>query len=519
MILRKPFAFLIKYFKLIHLVLSALILYLLYKSYTISTFLGEYINAPTKLLDPEFVRETIPESLILILILLIIGYIIITVLMKYKDKPIKFYIFSILSCIFSIFVYTYVGSTFKELEINLLDVRTLKLNHDAINTALIFQLIGFIITTIRATGFNIKKFNFSDSDDSLDVGLNDNEEFEVNLEFEEGRTQRNFNKFKRNLRYVILENKLLFTILSIVLTVIIIFTISYNIFVVNKVYKENDTIVTNGFSLDFKNSYYIDDKKNKEMSYIIVDTSVNYIYNEEKKLETTAIPLVINGHKFYHDRAYKDLFIDLKRGYNNQLLSSKKEDFLLIYKVPKSFLKEKIYLNCIEDLNKKIKVKLDVKPLDSKEEVKEFKLKQNMELKDTTLKNGVLFVEDYVIDYKFKNQYNYCINKDYCKLSTEYIIPNYSDNYLKVIIKIKATFKNKGNKDINDFVTLMNNIGTVVYEINGEEKNISKINFVNPKNTKEKDVYYIEIPIDAMNASKVYLRFNIRNKIYKYYLK
>lgn len=519
MILRKPFAFLTKNFKLIHLILSALILYLLYKSYNISSFLSEYVDSPTNLLDPDFVKKTIPSYLIAILVLLILGYIIITILLKYKDRPIKFYIFSITACLFSIFVYSYVGSTFKELEINLLDVRTLKLNQDAINTALIFQLVGFIVTIIRATGFNIKKFNFSEGDDALDIGLNDNEEFEVNLEFEEGKTQRKFNKFKRNLRYIILENKLLLSIIGGILIIVITCLICYNIFVVNKVYKQNQVITTNEFSINFKNSYYIEDKEKSEMSYIIVDTSASYLYSDEKKLETAAIPLVINDHEFYYDRSYKNLFIDLNRGYNNELLKNKSEDFLLIYKVPTSFVKETMYINYVENINHKIKVKLNVQPLESEPVEKEYKLKQKMDLKDTTLKNGELFVEEYTIDYRFKNQYNYCVSKEICRLFTEYVIPNYSDNYPKSLLKIKATYSNKQNKDINNFASLMNYLGIIVYEINGEEKSLTNISFVYPKNSAEKDVYYIEVPSEIVNSNKIYLKFNIRNKTYKYYLK
>ena len=45
MILRKPYAFLIKHFRLIHLVLSILFLYLLFQTGNINGFFNDFVNA------------------------------------------------------------------------------------------------------------------------------------------------------------------------------------------------------------------------------------------------------------------------------------------------------------------------------------------------------------------------------------------------------------------------------------------------------------------------------------------
>ena len=44
MILRKPYAFLIKYFRLIHLFISLLIVYLIYKTNNMYNFFKDYIT-------------------------------------------------------------------------------------------------------------------------------------------------------------------------------------------------------------------------------------------------------------------------------------------------------------------------------------------------------------------------------------------------------------------------------------------------------------------------------------------
>ena len=45
MVLRKPYAFLIRHFKTIHLILVALMVILAYKMYQISAFLGSYVES------------------------------------------------------------------------------------------------------------------------------------------------------------------------------------------------------------------------------------------------------------------------------------------------------------------------------------------------------------------------------------------------------------------------------------------------------------------------------------------
>ena len=44
MILRKPYAFLIKNFKIIHLILSIRMIYVVYKMSNIANFISDYIN-------------------------------------------------------------------------------------------------------------------------------------------------------------------------------------------------------------------------------------------------------------------------------------------------------------------------------------------------------------------------------------------------------------------------------------------------------------------------------------------
>ena len=96
-ILRKPYAFLIKYFRLIHAVLALLMLFTIYKANTFYKFIIEYIRQSNYLklyIEPSIHSVGILIFLIIILIISIFSSIII--LMNKKKKPIGFYFISII---------------------------------------------------------------------------------------------------------------------------------------------------------------------------------------------------------------------------------------------------------------------------------------------------------------------------------------------------------------------------------------------------------------------------------------
>ena len=96
MILRKPYAFLIKKFKLIHLILTGILIYICYKSYKILSFFNTYIaSSRHDVIDGLSDNYLGPLVYIAILFVIFIS-IFIFLLMKNKDKPYKYYLASII---------------------------------------------------------------------------------------------------------------------------------------------------------------------------------------------------------------------------------------------------------------------------------------------------------------------------------------------------------------------------------------------------------------------------------------
>ena len=173
MLFRRPFAFLIKYFKIIHLILGIMIAYILLKTNEIFRFVEEYLNATPFTIGNNVVPTLFnPIMWILIITILIFTFIILGV-MNFKKKPVTFYIFNILVYSFVTFTLIYCYTNMKTLEVQLLDVRTLKLMRDFNLFALILQSLSLITVGIRATGFDIKKFDFDQDIEGLKITAED----------------------------------------------------------------------------------------------------------------------------------------------------------------------------------------------------------------------------------------------------------------------------------------------------------------------------------------------------------
>ena len=60
------------------------------------------------------------------------------------------------------------------------------------------------------------------------------------------------------------------------------------------------------------------------------------------------------------------------------------------------------------------------------------------------------------------------------------------------------------------------NVGKIKYEVSRKVKYYGNLNKINPKKAKSDNSFYIEIPKEIMEASKISLIIDVRNKSYEY---
>ena len=102
MIIKKPYAFMIKHFRLIHVILSLLMVFLISKTSSIVSFFNEYVkNGYYTLNSGSYINFYMFISIILIIVISAFVYL----LMKWKNKSRNYYwiLFCFIYSFYSIF--------------------------------------------------------------------------------------------------------------------------------------------------------------------------------------------------------------------------------------------------------------------------------------------------------------------------------------------------------------------------------------------------------------------------------
>ncbi len=490
MIVRKPFAFLIKHFKAIHLFLFSLLVYVCYKYNGIVSFLRNYISTGNGRYDAVNYINYTPIYVILgaILVMIIIYY-----LMKYKDKPKKLYLFSIIGYIAVIILFIFLFNYLQTFSSSIIEQKTLRLYRDISLMGLIFQYIIIVIMLIRGLGFDIKKFNFSKDIQELNIDLTDNEEVELVMGFDTNKTKFKIRRFFREFRYFIREN-ILFTGLSLIVIVIILWIIVANYTSKNKVYKENEY-----FGVDFNmlvNDSYLtkEDSSLKKLSVgssslLVVKFKISS--NHSDVLNPDNFILSIYGKTYSPNNKYCSSLKDIGKCYNKIKLTKQEKEYIFVYLVDDSVLDKKIYLKydygyLTNKNNSVIKVRLNPDNIDDEEKTTK-RINDTLGFNNSVIGDYKLKIEEYNISD------NYEINADITLMPT-------SNN---TIIRLKVS---EGNDLIDNYALLK-------YTISGLEYTSAM-----KKMYEDNNYSYYEVS-NITYADNIKLVLNSRHNNYEYILK
>ena len=205
MVLRRPYAFLIKHFKLIHLVMTAILGILVAQNREVYVYIKKCIADSVNKYDA---LSYINYGIYLWIFLAIILFFAIFWLLKYKNKPKNIYVFAITTYvvigIFMFVVFGFMGNLPNEV----IDQKSIRLYRDILSITLVIQYIFIAIMLIRGLGFDIKKFNFNQDMQELDIKEEDADEVEVNINVNTTDVVRAVRKQKREFGYFFKEFKI-----------------------------------------------------------------------------------------------------------------------------------------------------------------------------------------------------------------------------------------------------------------------------------------------------------------------
>ena len=342
MVFKKPYAFFIKYFRLINLILSLLLIFITYKLNLLrqvvnNIYLGKVVNYST--LKSDYIGFRM-----YLLIFIVIGILLsIILLFIRKKKPLYDYLYCVIYLIIVIIYLINVSNLFLTLDESVVEITTLKLYTD-ISFIIIVPMLYFLVKYVLIViGFNLKKFNFSKDIIELKQDEKDNEEVEVIFDKNTYKYKRRIRRWFREFKYYYLENKFLINIILCVVTgVILISTFSVNMFRSNRV-SVGRSFNAGSFNYKVGNVYetiydlnYNIIKKDKK--YVIVNVSVRNNIQESNSIDFKRIRLLYGNEYVYATNYFNKFFYDLGTPYNNDIIKyGEMYNYILVFEVPNTY--------------------------------------------------------------------------------------------------------------------------------------------------------------------------------------
>ena len=524
MILRKPYAFFIKHFKLFHIIMTLLLGYLILKVAAVNNFFNNYMQAKEIVIGKDLVDPLFSVFIYITAYLFILTSFCVLVLMIYKRKNPFYYLFQILLGIAFIVFIGVAKTTIGTMETEIVTLRTIRLVRDFLTLLMLFGTIFLILNFVRSIGFSVRKFDFEEGFDGLNINEEDNEEFELDISIDSNEYRRKLRRRLRNFKYFYRERKFIidFSILFVVL--ISIFVTSFLMGNFKKYHNEKDIFTTSQHIMEIKESYLIkDDYKDniaENSKFIILKLNIKNSYTSNRTFRVASSQIYSGKNKYYHDRDYINNFTDLGIVYDDQKLSDDAKDYLLVYKLDINDNTDDLIFK-YNDINTDKDYLVKLNPIDLKEnmQIKDYKLGETLKINDNF--NGEIIIKNYDIKSNFKVDYKFCVTDSECFNSSEYLYPSLTGRNNKALLKINGSleYKKGSISGVTNLSDLIIKFASIDYEIKDQKFSQTEgFNEVKPIGSKTPD-YYIEVNQDIMKADKIYLNFMVRGTNYRYVLK
>ena len=527
MIIKKPFAFIVQKFKLLHFLQLVPALYLIFKFYNLQYFFNKFVvNGYVTDINnaPELYYS--PLMLLACLIVIVFGFVL-TELFKKKNK--YYFPYLLMSLLyFIVFIFSLFAKGLLVNAVNSDLASSTSLIIRSLTSILFYGQIIFVpIIILLAFGFDIRSGDFSDIREEIHLDEEDSEEVEINVANDNYKIKRWFNRYLREIKYYFIENKNVFIILGSILGLIIVFLIGRFVISLNRVVRVDQSFSYSKLSLSFTGSTlssfdYGGNKISDGKIYLAVKVSAKNPTNDSVAIATSDFCLDIDGNCIYPTLDRSGKFIDLGVPYYGEKIGRNRSfDYVFVYELDETMAKSKYKIKILDSLvYKKDDViakykEISLTPIFSNNinKIGDYNVGGDINFSQSSLKNTTLSVKDYVLSDFFRYHYDYCY-KGECKDSVN-SIPAASNNMFIVLDGVLTTdisaayFNNIGSTS-----KFFDNFVTVKYTIDGKDY-YSSVENKTPKEVNDKIV--LETSGGIRKADSIQLIITIRDRAY--YLK
>lgn len=529
MILRKPYAFLIKYFKLINFLLALLSGYIAIKTYNVISFFNDFVsNNYSGSFYNGFYHEYISLFFVAAIVLVIIGAVFLGVLFLYKKKPFKLYLSSIIYSVVLLIILMYFKNLMVSLETTLIGAEVARIYRDISLISIIPQFFFILAYLVRGLGFNINKFDFEKDIKDLEIDEHDDEEIEIAFHGDSVKLQRNIRRLSREFIYYIKENKFIVLIIICVLLAISVFIgIQSMPKKVDQEYNQGESFNIDSFTYNIQDSILTKtDYNGNELDsyYLVLKLNVENNSDDEKFVDLNDFRLK-NGQEFlYPSKDKGKYFIDYAIEFSGTAIKSKSnKTFSLIYRLPNNNIKKKYIIKVSSGSasnNKEIVGKYSLitvtPPIIHNDTAIEREVSKGQEIsfENSNLGQTKFMIDNPIITDKYVYNYEYCPKINNCTTYKDSISIDFQKNN-KVLIVIDYNYELDKNvpfasksKEVKEFV---NHFMNIKYVENNKTK-YANVTDVTPKNLKNKLV--LETTNSINKLSHYDLAILIRNKEY-----
>ena len=511
MILRKPYALLIKHFQKIHLILILLGAYIFYKTTILYSFVRDVIATQSYDASLEPISQYLGFLPFFILICILAIVIILMVLLHYKKKPWKIYWFVLLAYIFlfGVFIYIYnYFATFDEYS----TLTSLMAGRDLLLLAQIPQYIIFVIFGIRFLGIDLKKFGFNKDEEYLAIREEDREEFEVNIELDKDKLIRRLKKFWRHTKYAYLEHRFLFHLLFLIVIVGISGYTYYYFGIVHKTYREGQSVSANRYDMTVNASYLTERSTNGTL--IDTDSSAAFLV-VTLTVTNQGSPRAMNVNRFHlinknqagsQTTRYNAYFSDLGTGYDQKTIDTgATKNFFLVFRVNKDWNPGQ-YVLYYQDVDVGLsvkKIKLDVQDM---REITTKNIKEKGETMTFSDDANVAFQNAQILAETTYSAYSY--TSDGCQIRSFPLT-----NQQGKILELSFTSDTFDNQSLVDFLLRYAKIN---YKDNQDTSRSIEISSAVRNYTG--NMLYLNVPSEIDTSKEIDFVFTFRNERYIYHL-
>ena len=505
MIIRKPYAFLIKYFKVIHILMFIVFGYYIFALQDIKDY---FSNAVITNNYVSIGNESYFGVLYILFAILLLGAsIAILFLMRQKKKPYLYYIgtggYAFLLIVMELLFNSYFAEIAKT---GTAVASTVVLYRDFAVVMYYLAFVFVIFSFIRGFGFDIKKFSFDKDKEELNLSQDDNAEVVLDLNIDKDKIVNKARKYKREWGYIYEDNKVLLKRIGIVLVAIIAIYLIATSNLFKKTYQMGAFIDAGRFGIRIdkviltnKDAY----QEVRERNYAAVQFTIK-TGGDGTYFDNSFLRLKVNDEYYFATTKINSVMDDIGKLYTFEKLAGGSEfNYVLLFDYDKNINPNKVGLEVFLDGSyHDVNVKYTIQDKKGYKE-KEAKLGESIDVL------GGLAINSFTI-HGGTTEYRYTEKgcQENCREFTKRVQPNLNEKLLELNVKYEA---NETNNKLLDYYV------SIEYELDGKTytNTAKQMNLLNIANLSDGQRLYYSINPNISTSKKKYLVITTREVKYR----